>query len=96
MPWGFVVMCGLSLAAASRDYSLVSVCKFLTAVASLLVAQMVKNLPAMQKTWVQSLGPEDLLQKGMATHSSILAWRSSWTEECGPLQAMGSQRVGHD
>ena len=64
MPWVFVVMCGLSLAAASRDYSLVARCKFLTAVASLLVAQMVKNLPAVQKTWVQSLGPEDLLEKG--------------------------------
>ena len=79
MPWVFVVTCGLSLAAASRDYSLVARCKFLTAVASLLVAQMVKNLPAVQKTWVQSLGPEDLLQKGMATHSSILAWRSPWS-----------------
>ena len=72
------------------------VCKFLTAVAPLLVAQMVKNLPATQKTWVQSLGPEGLLQKGMATHSSILAWRSPWTEEHGSLQAMGSQRVEHD
>ena len=79
MPWVFVVTCGLSLAAASRDDSLVARCKFLTAVASLLVAQMVKNLPAVQKTWVQSLGPEDLLQKGMATHSSILAWRSPWS-----------------
>ena len=96
MPWGFVVTRGLSLAEASRDYSLVAACKLLTAVASLLVAQMVKNLPATQKTWVQSLGPEGLLQKGMATHSSILAWRSPWTEEHGSLQAMGSQRVEHD
>ena len=61
-----------------------------------LVAQMVKNLPAMQKTQVQSLGWEDALEKGMATHSSILAWRIPWTEESGGLQSMGSQRVGHD
>ena len=58
-----------------------------------LVAQMVKNLPAMQETQVQSLGPEDLLEKGMATHSSILAWRIPWTEEPGGLQSMGLQRV---
>ena len=55
-----------------------------------------KNLPAMQETWVQSLGWEDPLQKGTATHSSILAWRVPWTEEPGGLQSMGSQRVGHD
>ena len=61
-----------------------------------LVAQIVKNLPAMQETWVLSLGWEDPLQKGMATHSSILAWRITWTEEPGGLQSMGSQRVGHD
>ena len=61
-----------------------------------LVAQMVKNLLAMQKTRVQSLGWEDLLEKGMATHSSILAWRNPWTEEPGGLQPMGSQRVGHN
>ena len=59
-----------------------------------LVAQMVKNLPAMQETWVQSLGQEDSLEEGMATHSSILAWKISWTEEPGGLQSMGSQRVG--
>ena len=53
---------------------------------------MVKNLPAMQETWVQSLGPEDLLEKGMATHSSILIWEIPWTEEPGWLQSMGSQR----
>ena len=57
---------------------------------------MVKNLLAMQETWVQSLGQEDPLEKGMATHSSILAWRIPWTEESGGLQSMGSQRVGHD
>ena len=61
-----------------------------------LVAQMVKNLPAMQETQVQSLGPEDLLEKGMATHPSILAWRIPWPEEPGGLQFMGLQGVGHD
>ena len=61
-----------------------------------LVAQSVKNLPAVQETRVQSLGWEDPLEKEMATHSSILAWKISWTEEPGGLQSMGSQRVGHD
>ena len=61
-----------------------------------LVAQMVKNLPAMQETWVQSLGWEDPLEKGKATHSSILAWRIPQTEEPGGLQPTGSQRIGHD
>ena len=59
-----------------------------------LVAQTVKNLPAVQKTQVLSLGREDPLEKGMATHSSILAWRIPWTGEPGGLQSMGSQRVG--
>ena len=54
---------------------------------------MVKNLPAMQKTWVRSLGKEDPLENGIATHFSILAWRIPWTEEPGGLQSMGSQRV---
>ena len=57
---------------------------------------MVKNLSAMWETQVQSLGQEDPLEKGMATHSSILAWRIPWTEEPGGLQSKGSQRVGHD
>ena len=61
-----------------------------------LMAQRVKNLPALQETHVQSLGWEDPLGKGMATHSSILAWRTPWTEEPGGLQFMGSQRLGHD
>ena len=61
-----------------------------------LVAQMVKNLPAVQETQVQSLGQEDPLEKGMATHSSILAWRIPWTEEPSGLQSKGLQRVGHD
>ena len=60
------------------------------------MAQTVKNLPAMQETRVQSLGVEDLLEKGMATHSSILASRIPWTEELGRLQSMGSQRVRQD
>ena len=57
---------------------------------------MVKHLPAMQETWVRSLGGEDPQEKGMATHSSILAWRIPRTEEPGGLQSIGSQRVGHD
>ena len=61
-----------------------------------LVAQRLKPLPAMWETWVRSLGREDPLEKEMATHSSILAWRIPWTEEPGGLQSMESQRVGHD
>ena len=61
-----------------------------------LVAQTVKNLPTMRETQVPSLGREDPLQKGMAAHSSILAWRIPWTEEPGGLHSMGSQRVRHD
>ena len=60
------------------------------------MAQPVKILPPMQETWVQSLGWEDPMEKEMATHSSILAWRIPQTEELGGLQFMGSQRVGHD
>ena len=61
-----------------------------------LVAQRVKRLPSMQETWVRSLGGEDPLEKEMATHSSILAWKTSWMEKPGGLQSMESQRVGHD
>ena len=61
-----------------------------------LVAQLLKNLPAMQETWVQSLGREDPLEKEMATHSSTLAWKIPSTEEYDGLQSMGSQRVGHE
>ena len=61
-----------------------------------LVAQMVKRLPAMRETWVQSLGQEDPLEKETATHSSTLAWKIPWTEEPGRLQSMELQRVGHD
>ena len=60
------------------------------------MAQMVKNLPAMQETRVRSLGREEPPEKGMATHSSILAWRTPWTEEPGGLQSIGWQRVRHD
>ena len=68
----------------------------LVCLGSFLVAQTVKNLPAMQETQVRSQGQEDSLEKGMATHSSILAWRIPWTVEPGWLQSIGSQRVGHD
>ena len=61
-----------------------------------LMAQMVNNLPAMQETWIQSLGGEDPLKKEMAIHSRILAWRIPWTEESGGLQSTGLQRVRHD
>ena len=61
-----------------------------------LVAQMVKNQSAMQEIWVQSLGWEDLLEKGLAIHSSILAWKIPWTKEPGELQSMESQRVEHN
>ena len=57
---------------------------------------MVKNLPAIQEAWVQSLGQENPLEKEMATHSNILAWTISWTEEPGGLQSMGLERVGDD
>ena len=61
-----------------------------------MVAQTVKNLPAMQENWVRALGQEDPLEKGMAAHSSILARGIPWTEKPGGLQSMGSHRVGHD
>ena len=61
-----------------------------------MVAQTVKHLPAVRETWVRSLGREDPLEKEMATHSSILAWKIPWMEEPGRLQSMESQRVGHD
>ena len=61
-----------------------------------LVAQLVKNFPAMQETQIPSLGQEDPLEKEIATHSSVLAWRIPCTEELGGLQSMGLQRVGHD
>ena len=60
------------------------------------MAQMVKRLPTMRETWIQSLGQEDSLEKEMATHSSIHAWKIPWTKDPGGLQSMGSQRVGHN
>ena len=60
------------------------------------MSQMVKDLPAVQETWIQSLGREDTLEKGMVTHSSILAWKTPWTEEPGDIQSIGLQRVRHD
>ena len=57
---------------------------------------MVKSLPAMQDTWAQSLGQEDPLEKEMAAHSSVFAWKAPWTEKLGRLQSMGSQKVGYD
>ena len=60
------------------------------------MVQTVKNLPAMQENWVQPLGWEDPLEKGLAMHSSLLAWEVPWTEEPDRLQSRGSQRAGHD
>ena len=60
------------------------------------MAQSVKNLPEMRETWVPSLGREDPLEKGMATHSSILAWRTPWSEELGRLQSVRFQKVEHN
>ena len=78
----------------------VCVCVFISISVSMyqasLVPHMVKNLPAMQETWVQPLGLEDPLDKEVATYSTILAWRTPWTEEPGGLQCMESQRVGHN
>ena len=70
--------------------------RYLLLTMSLLVAQTVKNPPAMQETWVLCLVWEDLLEKEMGIHSSILAWRIPWTEKPGGLQSMGSKRIGHD
>ena len=70
-------------------------CNFITFRAS-LVAQMVKHMPAMWETWVQSLGQEDPLEKEITTHSSTLVWKIPWMEEPGGLQSMGPQRVGQD
>ena len=82
----------LSGLVTARRFSYIYVCIYM---AASQVAQIVKNLPAVQKTWVQSLGGEDPPEKGMATHSSILAWRIPWTQKPGGPQLMGLQRVGH-
>ena len=92
----FIVNTFLSISQQTQFYhsSLLSVpaCK----PGAFLVAQRLKHLPAMWETRVRSLGQEDLLEKEMATHSSVLTWRIPWTEEPGRLQFTGSQRVGHD
>ena len=89
--------CGHRVSHMTERLSLVSLCASLYPVLrTSLVAQTVKRLPIMRETWVQSLGQEDLLEKEMTTHSSILAWKIPWAEKPGRLQSMGSQRVGHD
>ena len=88
----------LKNALKSRDITLptkVCIVKAMVSPGTSLVAQTVNHLPTMRETWVQPLGWEDLLEKEMATHSSILAWKIPWMEEPGRLQSMGSQRVGH-
>ena len=87
------ILCGLQW---GLFYSLIQFDNNYPEFGASLVAQMVKRLPTMQETRVLSLGREDPLEKEMATHSSILAWRISWMEEPGGLQSMGLQRVGHD
>ena len=69
---------------------------FYPSIVASLVTQLVKSLPAVWETWVRSLGQKDPMEKKMATHSNILAWRIQWTEEPGGLQSTGSQRVGLD
>ena len=81
---------------SSREPNLRQDMRFLKIPDLSLVAQRVKHLPAMQETWVRSLGREDPLEKEMATHSSILAWRIPWMEKPGGLQPMGLQTVGHN
>ena len=83
----------LSLSPSSRGLPLVCLCPDFPL--GFPVAQTVKNLPAVQETGIPSLGQEDPMEEGMATHSSILAWRVPQTEEPGGLQPMGSHRVGH-
>ena len=87
---------GSAMSQASAIIRLVPSSEFFSSVSQYCglpwVAHMVKNLPAIQETWVRSLGQEDPLEKGIATHSSILAWRIPWTEEPGRLQSMGSQK----
>ena len=89
-PW---LWSGSFLLPALYDWN-ITLCSYILQAS--LAVQMVKNPPAMQETWVWSLGWEDPLEEGKATHSSVLAWRIPWTEEPDGLQSMGSQRVGHD
>ena len=92
--WGIIMTHNAGGSVWTGCFSLGS--NFIICIKTDYVAQTVKNLSAMQETRVWSLGWENPLEKGMTTHSSILAWRSPWTEESGGLQSMGSQRVGHD
>ena len=91
-PLGLTDLISLQSKGLSRVFSSTTIWKH--QFSSTQPSQLAKNLPAVQETWVQSLGWEDPLEKEMATHSSILAWKISWTEEAGGLQSMGSQRVG--
>ena len=91
-PLGLTDLISLQSKGLSRVFSSTTIWKH--QFSSTQPSQSAKNLPAVQETWVQSLGWEDPLEKEMATHSSILAWKISWTEEAGGLQSMGSQRVG--
>ena len=92
----FIRMVGLGQLERNVHQSSQKACLFQRFSVFYLVAQMVKNPPAMQETWVWSLGQEDPLEKEMATHSSTLAWIIPWMEESGGLQSMGSQRVRND
>ena len=78
----------------SRALCFYHIIDILSGIWTSLVAQTLKNLPAMQEIWVRSQGRDDPLEKGMATHSNILAWRIPWTKEPGELHSMGLQRVG--
>ena len=84
------------LSTAEEDSAGVHLMSLLQGLSYSLVAPLLKNLPAMQETWVQSLGQEDPLEEKVATHSNILAWRIPWTERSNGLQSMGSQWVGHN
>ena len=101
-PWGVVAYTGSDWGALIHIWRPESTdgcdifCLLIRQETASLVAQMVKNLSAMQETWVQSLGREDLLEKKMAAPSSILAWRIPWTEEPGGVQSMVWQRAGHN
>ena len=86
----------MEMIAESSLWDLIIICDVLSQKWASWAAQMVKNLPAMRETWVQSLGQKELLDKGMATYSSIHAWRSPWTEVPGRILSMRLQRVEHD
>ena len=96
---GFMLSCSLFLVLGPGDWKLWGPCRECCGVSGIclsLPGGSDSNLPAMQETWVPSLGQEDPLEKGMATHSGILAWRIPWIKEPGELQSMGLHRVKHD